>query len=103
MFTNRRGSKVSVNPALIPLSALGVMPVLKAPSLGRLMQYFIPLLTTQSSWARLRMSGYNGKVSATMIYDHKQINGVFCQVDSNIVLGIMDRKGMEQPFFCVAK
>tara|TARA_B100000787_G_scaffold53830_2_gene39041 strand:- start:12546 stop:13115 length:570 start_codon:yes stop_codon:yes gene_type:complete len=101
VFTHRRGSKVNVNPALIPLCALDVMPILKAPFLGRLMQYFIPLLTTQRSRARLRMTSYRGKVSATMIYDHKPINDVFRQVDSNTVLGIMDRKGMEQPFFFV--
>ena len=38
VFTQRRSSKVNVNPALIPLCALDVMPTLTVPFLGRLMQ-----------------------------------------------------------------
>jgi hypothetical protein len=103
VFTNTRGNKVSVNPALIPLSLSDVMPIPKAPFMGRLMQYCIPLLSTRRSRARLRMTSYRGKVSATMIYDDKPINDVFRQVDGNTVLGIMDRKGMAQPFFFVLR
>jgi hypothetical protein len=103
VFTNRRGNKTSVNPALIPLSLSDVMPIPKTPFMGRLMQYCIPLLSSRRSRARLRMTRYRGKVSATMIYDDKPINDVFRQVDDNSVLGIMDRKGMAQPFFFVLR
>jgi len=44
---------------------------------------------------------YRGKVSATMIYDYLPINDVFRKVDDNTVLGLMDFKGMPQPFFFV--
>jgi hypothetical protein len=47
------------------------------------------------------MTNYRGKVSATLIYDDLPINDAFRLVDTNTVLGVMDLKGMEQPFFFV--
>jgi hypothetical protein len=38
-----------------------------------------------------------------MIYDDLPINDVFRKVDNNTVLGVMDLKGMEQPFFFVLR
>jgi len=46
---------------------------------------------------------YRGKTSATMSYDNLPINDVFRKVDDNTVLGIMDLKGMKQPFFFVLR
>ena len=34
-----------------------------------------------------------------MIYDSLPINDVFRMVDEDTVMGVMDRKGEEQPFF----
>jgi hypothetical protein len=59
----------------------------------------MPLLSTAHSSARLRMTSYRGVVSATMVYDHLPINDVFRQLDDDSVLGVMDLKGMETPFF----
>ena len=36
-------------------------------------------------------------------YDNLPINDVFRKVDDNTVLGIMDLKGMKQPFFFVLR
>ena len=36
-----------------------------------------------------------------MIYDYLPINDVFRKVDDHTLLGLMDFKGMEQPFFFV--
>ncbi|MEM7579359.1 MAG: DUF4334 domain-containing protein [Mastigocoleus sp.] len=59
------------------------------------------ILKTEESKARVRMTEYRGKISATMIYDYLPINDIFRKVDQNTVLGLMDFKGMEQPFFFV--
>ena len=67
--------------------------------MGNLFQAVIPLLVTDRSRARLRMTRYRDVDSATMIYDHAPINDVFRRVDEDTVLGLMDLKGMEQPFF----
>lgn len=57
------------------------------------------LLFTNKPRARLRMTEYRGKVSATMVYDQQPINDVFRKVDDNTVMGVMDTKGMSLPFF----
>ena len=59
------------------------------------------MLKTEKSKARVRMMEYRGKLSATMIYDYLPINDTFRKVDENTILGLMDFKGMEQPFFFV--
>ncbi|MEM6452531.1 MAG: DUF4334 domain-containing protein [Cyanobacteria bacterium P01_D01_bin.105] len=59
------------------------------------------LLKTEDSKARVRMMEYRGKLSATMIYDYLPIHDVFRKVDDHTLLGLMDFKGMEQPFFFV--
>ena len=57
------------------------------------------LLSTSMSKARLRMTEYRGKVSATMRYDQRPIHDVFRRVDNDTVLGAMEMKGMEQALF----
>ena len=57
------------------------------------------LLATKESKARLRMMEYRDRVSATMIYDYLPIHDVFRKIDDDTVLGLMDWKGMEKPFF----
>ena len=68
-----------------------------------MLQVAMPLLTTSKSRARLRMTGYRGKTSATMIYDQLPINDVFRKIDENSVLGITDLKGMKRPFFFILR
>jgi hypothetical protein len=103
VFTRLNGTKASVNPALVPMSLMNRFPVPRAAFVGRLFQFCMPLFTTSSSRARLRMTSYRGKLGATMIYDDLPINDVFRKVDDNTLLGIMDLKGMEQPLFFVLR
>ena len=103
IFTKSNGKRVNVNPALVPIRAGLLMRAPRTAFLGRLFQFCIPLLTTKRSRARIRMTHYRGKASATMIYDDLPINDVFRKVDNNTVLGVMDLKGMEQPFFFVLR
>ena len=44
------------------------------------------------------MTEYRGVVSATMCYDDLPIHDVFRLVDDDTVLGLMDLRGLEQPF-----
>ncbi|RKG95462.1 DUF4334 domain-containing protein [Corallococcus sp. CA047B] len=53
--------------------------------------------------ARLRMTQYRGRLSATMIYDDWPTNDVFRQVDANTLLGVMDARGMPAPYFFVLR
>lgn len=58
---------------------------------------------TKSYKARLRMTEFRGKLSATMIYDERPINDIFRKVDDRTVLGVMDSRGLPQLFFFVLR
>lgn len=99
------GKKTQLNPKFMgPFLGLMIRYRLpKWPILGKLFQLFLPLLSTSKSKARLRMTEFRGVSTATMSYDQLPINDVFRKVDDNTVLGVMDLKGMSQPFFFVLR
>ena len=61
------------------------------------------LLRTTKPKARLRRMEYRGVVSATMIYDALPILDIFREVDQATLLGLMDLRGMPQPFFFILR
>jgi hypothetical protein len=67
--------------------------------LGGLSPWLAPLLATRASAARLRVTLHRGQRTATMIYDRLPILDVFRRLDAHTLLGLMDAKGMERPFF----
>ncbi len=90
-----------VNPILMPVRLATLIP---SKNLWPLKYLFLSvrfLFQTSKSKARVRLTEYRGKVSATMMYDQLPINDVFRKVDDNTLLGCMDFKGMKQPFFFV--
>ena len=102
VFQRRNGDIVRLNPLWFPMKYAGRSRV-SMSAVGRLMfDLGTRLLQTRKSRARLRMTEYRGKVSATMVYDQKAINDVFRRVDENTVLGVMDLKAENyRPFFFV--
>lgn len=101
VFRGRGGGLVQVRPAWVfPAVPLVLrFPALKSPQLGRLAAWMLPLLATRRARARLRMLRFRGVVSAAMLYDELPIADVFRRIDDDNVLGLMDLKGMPQPFF----
>lgn len=53
--------------------------------------------------ARLRMTEFRGVVTATMIYDCLPIQDMFRAAARDVLLGVMDLRGMAQPFFFVLR
>lgn len=98
VFKSGKKHKFSGKPAL--LFSMSGLPVPK-PLIPFLMLLIRPLIQTKRSKARLRMMEYRGKVSATMIYDELPICDSFRKIDPHRVLGIMDSKGQEMPYFFV--
>lgn len=97
-YNGRKTGLFAVNPLLIPLN----WPIPKIRLLGAARVLFRPLVATRSSKARLRMIEYRGKVTGTMVYDHKAIMDHFVQIDENTLLGVMDMKGDgAYPYFFV--
>ncbi len=101
VFTTIWGDKINVDPVwFMPVIGwLDWAPIPKSTVIGQLFQGCLALVSTRRSCARLRLTTYRGKESATMIYDALPIHDIFRKVDETTVLGLMDLKGMEQPFF----
>ncbi len=106
VFATGRGDRTCcVDPQWVG-PFLGLAERLRFPpsaAFGRLFQLLLPLLATSRSRARLRMTTYRGRSSATMIYDQLPILDVFRRIDADTVLGVMDRKGMTALFFFVLR
>ncbi len=105
VFSTLRGGVANVNPIFMgpSLSLMDRVSMPKSAMAGRIFQTLIPFLRTSRSRARLRMTTYRGKSSATMIYDKLPINDVFRKIDQDAVLGVMDLKGMKSPFFFILR
>lgn len=98
-FDGNQIYKVDPNPIAVNLGFSIDLP--QKQSLKPLYSAMGKLLKTEDSKARVRMMDYRGKLSATMMYDYLPIHDIFRKVDENTLLGLMDFKGMEQPFFFV--
>ncbi len=97
LFSDNEGKLFALDPQRLPFSIGQYLPRIK---LGR--QALVAarsVLQTRKTKARVRMIEYRGKVSASMMYDNLPIYDIFRLIDQNTLLGVMDLKGMEQPFF----
>ncbi len=99
VFRGLSGGLMRLNPALMPMTLLHRLPTPDSALLGRVFQLLMPLLRTGRGRARLRMIEHRGQLTAAMLYDDLPINDVFRKLDDDRVLGLMDMKGMAQPFF----
>ncbi len=99
VFADGHGRLINVNPALMPMGAILRVPALvKTPVTTRLFRLVRPLISTRRPAARLRMMEYRGVLTTTMIYDALPINDAFRKVDDDTLLGVMDLRGLDQPF-----
>lgn len=97
LFSDRRGKIVKINPGVMALGGPQSGPASRIAV--SFFQLIMPMLRTLKSRARLRMTEYRGKVSATMNYDQLPINDIFRKLDEDTVLGVMDNKIEKDPFF----
>ncbi|WP_142848617.1 DUF4334 domain-containing protein [Telmatospirillum sp. J64-1] len=100
LFQGRDGAVFPLNPALMPVSLAQLAPGL-AQGRGIQAAFAVSrrLLRTSRPKARLRMMEHRGVVTAAMIYDDLPICDLFRRIDRNTLLGVMDLRGMERPFF----
>jgi len=88
----------SVNPALLPIRLLTALPM-RDRILPLLVPLLVPFVSTRKPRARLRTVSFRGRSHAAMCYDAHPIHDVFAVIDDNTVMGWMDFKGMERPYF----
>ena len=101
LFQTPKGTLFPVNPARIPLSLAGRVPIPAISAARRLLDVAIPLLRAHEPKARLRNLEHRGTVTAAMIYDQLPIIDVFRRIDDTILLGIMDMRAVPRPYFFV--
>ncbi|RSZ63899.1 DUF4334 domain-containing protein [Corynebacterium hylobatis] len=96
----RPGSLFAVNPALLPVGLAVRFPCLaRNPVLAAVARQVLSLLRTRRPGARLRMVDHRGASTATMVYDAQPINDHFRRLDGDTLLGVMDLRGLAEPFF----
>ena len=96
-YTRKRTAIYAVNPRMVPLHIRFPKPGVA----GLLMKLAKPFLQTKKSAARLRMIEYRGRATATMCYDEKAILDHFARIDDSRVMGVMDLKGIPEPYFFI--
>ncbi|HET9254040.1 MAG TPA: DUF4334 domain-containing protein [Pseudonocardiaceae bacterium] len=95
------GEIFAVDPRTLPLGLAGRVPLSVVAAGGKLINVLKPVLRTTRPRARLRDLEYRDKTSAALIYDHVPVIDVFRRVDERTLLGVMDQRGLEQPYFFV--
>lgn len=96
----RKGRRFAGNPGLMPLGLIERLPRLaKSGPSAALFRFFSPLMRTRRPRARLRPLAYRGVTSAAMIYDQLPIADCFRRVDKATLIGAMDIRGHDQPYF----
>lgn len=99
VFEDGKGALFNVNPARVPMGLIVRVPSLaNTPVAAHLFRLLRPLLRTRKPAARMHMVEYRGVVSATMIYDALPVIDAFREVDEHTLLGVMDLRGLDQPF-----
>lgn len=93
------GEIFAVDPRKIPLALAERVPLTVLAAAGTLVNVLKPALRTSQPRARLRNLEYRGKLSAAMIYDHWPVIDVFRRVDDHTLLGAMDQRDVDQPYF----
>jgi len=96
-YTSDRSGLYAVDPKSIPLT----VTIPKSAPMGFLMAMTRPFLQTKHPKARMRMVEFRGKVTGTMLYDEKPICDHFAKIDERTMLGVMDLKGVPEPYVFV--
>src|SRR5262249_18256937 len=83
IFSGPGGGPFPVDPRGMPLGLALRFPIPRSAAAARLFRATRSLVGTDEPRARLRMTEYRGKVSATMIYDDLPVLDVFRKVDDH--------------------
>lgn len=98
IFKRPDGSLLRVRPVGWAMRSLRRLPFLKNPAWRGPLRRSTGLMGTRAIQARLRMVEFRGVVSAAMLYDNLPIIDGFRRIDADRVLGLMDEKGVADPY-----
>ncbi|MET7768994.1 DUF4334 domain-containing protein [Nocardia sp. NPDC005366] len=103
LFSDTAGKIFAVDPRRVPLSLTGKVPLPTVRAIQKSLRYTGIALRTTRYAARLRAVEYRDVVSAAMIYDHLPIIDHFRQVDADTLFGVMDMRGLAEPYFFILR
>lgn len=99
LFPDRAGVPRPVDPRFAPIALLRAAPGLaRTPVARAAFTVARPLLTTRRPAARVREVRSRGVLTAAIVYDRLPVVDAFRRVDDDTVLGLMDLRGMDEPF-----
>ncbi|MGY1604866.1 DUF4334 domain-containing protein [Geodermatophilus sp. SYSU D00815] len=102
LFRDRAGVPQPVDPAYAPLGLLFRLPQLARTPVARLGFAAVrPLRRTRRPAARLRTVEHRGVATAALVYDRLPVIDVFRWTGPDALLGLMDARGLDEPFFFV--
>jgi GXWXG protein/Domain of unknown function (DUF4334) len=89
-----------ISPDLLPVTLLrDHVRIARNPLARRAFAVLRPLLETDAPRARARLVEHQGVLTAALVYDRLPIVDVVRRVTADTLLGVMDLRGMERPFF----
>lgn len=92
----------AVNPGLLPpMSVIAQVPRPLVALAKKGLPVLRFLLGTRKGRARLRLVEHRGVQTVAMVYDQKPIIDVFRKVSDSTLLGVMDCRGLDEPYFFV--
>ncbi|MFX0576551.1 DUF4334 domain-containing protein [Nocardia nepalensis] len=103
LFADASGNVFAVDPRRVPLGLAGKVPLAGVQAARTLLPVVCPAIRTRKPAARLRDIEYRGVVSVAMAYDHLPIIDHFRRVDADTLLGVMDMRGMHEPYFFILR
>jgi GXWXG protein/Domain of unknown function (DUF4334) len=115
LFRTGSGRVVALDPALMPVGAAlrwpglarsavaraafaALRPLLRAPHVPA-PHASAPHQTARHATARLRTLEFRGRASAAMIYRRQPIVDHFRRIDEGRILGLMEMRGDDRPYF----
>ncbi|MEV5832329.1 DUF4334 domain-containing protein [Nocardia sp. NPDC052112] len=103
LFADESEQIFAVDPRRVPLGLAGKVPLAGVRTVRKLLPVLGPAIRTRRPAARLRDIEYRGVVSVAMVYDQLPIIDHFRRVDIDTLLGVMDMRGMAEPYFFVLR
>src|SRR4051794_80539 len=102
LFRDRAGVPRPVDPAHAPVRLLARAAFLARTPLARLGFAAVrPLRTTRRPAARLRLPGHPRGTTAAIVYARLPVIDVSRRVSADELLGVMDLRGVDEPYFFV--
>ncbi|MGY1741826.1 MULTISPECIES: DUF4334 domain-containing protein [unclassified Blastococcus] len=99
LFADRRGVPRPVAPWPAPLGLLRRAPWLARTGAARAGFAAVrPLLRARRPGARVRAVEHRGVVTAAIVYDALPVIDVFRRAGEDALLGVMDMRGLDEPF-----